>query len=113
MSTKIGQLKPGQRGPHLALKGVILDRIRRDKSILVWTPNDFLDLGTRSAVDKAFQRLALSGDLRRIDRGIYDVPRVNALTGKPSTPDYTAIIDAVTRRSTRAGPSRGITSGAR
>jgi hypothetical protein len=98
MSTKIGQQTPGQRGPHLALKGSILDRIRRDKSILVWTPNDLLDLGTRSAVDKALQRLALSGDLRRIDRGIYDVPRVNALTGKPSTPDYTAIIDAVTRR---------------
>jgi hypothetical protein len=98
MSTKIGQPTPGQRGPHLALKGSILDRIRRDKSILVWTPNDLLDLGTRSAVDKALQRLALSGDLRRIDRGIYDVPRVNALTGKPSTPDYTAIIDAVTRR---------------
>ena len=98
MSTKIGQPTPGQRGPLLALKGTILDRIRRDKSILVWTPNDLLDLGTRSAVDKALQRLALSGDLRRIDRGIYDVPRVNALTGKPSTPDYTAIIDAVTRR---------------
>ena len=98
MSTKIGQPTPGQRGPHLALKGSILDRIRRDKSILVWTPNDLLDLGTRSAVDKALQRLALSGDLRRIDRGIYDVPRVNALTGKPSTPNYTAIIDAVTRR---------------
>src|SRR5580700_2576695 len=98
MSTKIGQPMPGQRAPNLDLKGAILDRIRRNKSILVWTPNDLLDLGTRSAVDKALQRLALSGDLRRIDRGIYDVPRVNALTGKPSTPNYTAIIDAVTRR---------------
>ena len=98
MYTKIGQPTPGQRGPSLDLKGAILDRIRRDKSILVWTPNDFLDLGTRSAVDKALQRLALSSDLRRIDRGIYDVPRVNALTGKPSTPNYTAIIDAVSRR---------------
>jgi hypothetical protein len=98
MSTKIGQSMPGQRAPNLDLKGAILDRIRRNKSILVWTPNDLLDLGTRSAVDKALQRLALSGDLRRIDRGIYDVPRVNALTGKPSTPNYTAIIDAVTRR---------------
>ena len=98
MSTKIGQPIPGQRAPNLDLKGAILDRIRHNKSIMVWTPNDLLDLGTRSAVDKALQRLALSGDLRRIDRGIYDVPRVNALTGKPSTPDYTAIIDAVTRR---------------
>ena len=97
MYTQIGQ-PTGQRGPSLDLKGAILDRTRRDKSILVWTPNDFLDLGTRSAVDNALQRLALSSDLRRIDRGIYDVPRVNALTGKPSTPNYTAIIDAVTRR---------------
>ena len=86
------------RGSKLDVRGAILDRIRPDKSILVWTPNDFLDLGTRSAVDKALQRLALSGDLRRIDRGIYDVPRVNALTGQPSTPNYSSIIGAVTRR---------------
>ncbi|SRR6266481_8831995 len=30
--------------------------------------------------------------------GLYDVPRVNSLTGKPSSPGYTAIIDAVARR---------------
>jgi len=98
MSTKIRQPKSVRRGPNLDLKRAILDRIQRDKSIQAWTPNDFLDLGTRSAVDKAIQRLALSGDLRRIDRGLYDLPRVNALTGKPSTADYIAIIDAVIRR---------------
>ena len=87
-----------RRGPNLDLKRAILDRIRRDKTILVWTPNDLLDLGARSAIDKALQHLTLSGDLRRIDRGLYDVPRVNTLTGKPRTPNYTAIIDAVTRR---------------
>ena len=98
MSTKIGQTTPPRRGPNLDLKRAILDRIRRDKSIEVWTPNDFVDFGARPAIDKALQRLALSGDLRRIDRGLYDLPRVNTLTGKPSTADYTAIIDAVTRR---------------
>lgn len=98
MSTNIGQITWPRRGPKLDLKRAILDRIQRDKYILVWTPNDFLDLGARSAVDKALQRLALSSDLRRIDRGLYDLPRVNTLTSKPSTPDYTAIIDAVTRR---------------
>lgn len=98
MSTKIGQTTSLRRGPGLDLKRAILDQIRSDKSILVWAPNDFLDFGARAAVDKALQRLALSGDLRRIDRGLYDLPRVNTLTGKPSTPDYTAIIDAVTRR---------------
>lgn len=98
MQTKIGQSMQGHRGSKLDVRGAILDRIRPDKSFLVWTPNDFLDLGTRSAVDKALQRLALSGDLRRIDRGICDVPRVNALTGQPSTPNYSSIIGAVTRR---------------
>jgi hypothetical protein len=98
MLTKIGQTTPPRRGPNLDLKRAILGRIRRDKSIQVWTPNDFLDLGNRSAIDKALQRLALSGDLRRIDRGLYDLPHVNALTGKKNTPDYTAIIDAITRR---------------
>jgi hypothetical protein len=98
MSTKIGQTTRPRRGPNLDLKRAILDRIRRDKSILIWTPNDFVYLGARSAVDKALQRLALSGDLRRIDRGLYDIPRLNTLTGKASVADYTSIIDAVTRR---------------
>jgi len=98
MSTNIGQRTRARRGANLDLKRAILDRIRRDKLIQVWSPNDFLDLGARSAVDKALQRLTDSGTLRRIDRGLYDLPRVNALTGKPTTPNYAAIIDAVTRR---------------
>jgi hypothetical protein len=72
--------------------------MKRDKSIRVWTPNDFLDLGSRESIDKALQRLALSSEIRRIDRGLYDIPRINSLTGKPSNPDYTAVIDAVARR---------------
>jgi hypothetical protein len=64
----------------------------------VWTPNDFLDLGSRAGVDKALQRLAAGNEIRRIDRGLYDLPRVNRLTGKPTNPDYAAVIDAVARR---------------
>jgi hypothetical protein len=98
MSTNIGQKTRARRGANLDLKRAILDRIRRDKLILVWSPNDFLDLGARSAVDKALQRLTDSGTLRRIDRGLYDLPRVNALTGKATSPNYAAIIVAVTGR---------------
>ncbi len=110
MTTNIGQTKTAGRGPNLDLKRAVLDRITRNKSIRVWTPNDFLGLGTRSAIDKALQRLALSGDIRRIDRGLYDIPRINSLTGKPSTPDYTAIIDAVTRREKARFLPDGITA---
>src|SRR6266446_3712509 len=64
----------------------------------VWTASDFVGFGSRSAVDKALQRLAASGELRRIDRGLYDRPGRNELTGKPTVPDYRAVIQAVARR---------------
>ena len=110
MHTNIGQATLTKSGPNFDLKRAILDRIRRGKSIRVWTPNDFLDLGSRSAIDKTVQRLARSGDIRRIDRGLYDVPHVNSLTGKPSTPDYSAIIDAVARREKARFLPDGITA---
>ena len=64
----------------------------------VWTPGDFADLGGRAVIDKTLQRLTAAGDLRRIDRGLYDRPRKNQLTGHPTVPDYRAVIRAVTRR---------------
>jgi hypothetical protein len=64
----------------------------------VWTPRNFVDLGNRAAVDKTLQRLAILGELRRIDRGLYDQPRKNKLTGRPTVPDYRAVIRAVARR---------------
>ena len=41
----------------------------------VFTPNDFLDLGGRDAVDKALSRLAAGGTIRRLARGLYEYPR--------------------------------------
>lgn len=81
-----------------SLKIQILDRIAGDRKRTVWTASDFVDLGTRDAVDKALQRLVAAGDLRRIDRGLYDRPRYNRLTKKSSPPDPRAVVDAVARR---------------
>ena len=69
-----------------------------DQAGEVWTPSDFADLASRDAVDKSLQRLAAAGELRRIDRGLYDRPGVNSLTGRPTVPDYRAVIRAVARR---------------
>ncbi len=85
------------RGPALDLRNRILDRIQ-SRAGHVWTPVDFLDLGPRAAVDKTLQRLVRTKALTRVDRGLYHLPRVNALTSKPSVPDHSAIIDAVARR---------------
>jgi hypothetical protein len=79
------------------LKAQILDQVNATPD-WVWTPNDFIRFGSRSAIDKALQRLAASGELRRIDRGLYDRPKKNDLTGKLTVPDYRAVIQAVARR---------------
>ena len=73
-------------------------RIEAADPATVWTPVDFLDLGTRDAVDKTLQRLAHAGTLRRIDRGLYDRPAISSLTKAPRTPDYRMVLDALARR---------------
>lgn len=82
---------------NVGLRSLILARIDTNPSE-AWTPSDFVDLGNRAAVDKTLQRLSTVGDLRRIDHGLYDRPRRNNLTGRFTTPDYRAVIRAITRR---------------
>src|SRR5438445_410101 len=86
------------RGPRLDLRTAILDRMSAQSFVGVWTPVNFLDLGSREAVDQALHRLTASKDLRRIARGLYDQPRMNRLTGKPTYPDYHQVVDALARR---------------
>lgn len=65
---------------------------------LVWVPIDFASFGSRDAIDKTLQRMALAGELRRIDRGLYDQPELNRLTKRPTSPDYRAMVEAIARR---------------
>ena len=85
------------RHPNLDLRSRLLARISEQPNE-VWTPSDFAGLASRDAIDKSLQRLAATGELRRIDRGLYDQPSVNNLTGRPTVPDYRAIIRAIARR---------------
>ena len=85
------------RGASLDLKQRILDRVGAPGAG-VWTAVDFLDLGGRAAVDKALQRLVADGDLRRIDRGLYDRPALNKLTKAPAAPSTQGVVDAIARR---------------
>lgn len=69
----------------------IIGRIRRKKPAWVFTPRDFLDVGTRATVDQVLSRLTKQGMIRRLDRGIYDYPKQSKLLGTLSpTPDRIA-----------------------
>lgn len=82
----------------LSLSRAIKHRMVIDDSVEIWTPVDFRDLGLRNAIDQALYRLVRSKEIRRITRGLYDVPIINKLTGKMGTPDYRKVIEALTRR---------------
>ncbi|MFN2493162.1 MAG: DUF6088 family protein [Pyrinomonadaceae bacterium] len=60
----------------------------------VFTPNDFLDLGGRDAVDKALSRLAKRGEVRRLARGLYEYPREHPELGTLS-PDIEKVAKAL------------------
>lgn len=81
----------------MILKEPLLKRINQSPH-KIWMPMDFYDLGNRGIIDKTLQRLTHNHELRRIDRGFYDKPKINKLTGKTDAPDYQAVIDAVARR---------------
>jgi hypothetical protein len=83
---------------NISLKSRVYGRICAGTPTAVWTIGDFIDFGPRDAVSKALQRLEVAGDVRRIDPGLYDRPRINRLTGKPEAIDYRAVIDAIARR---------------
>ena len=91
------------------LRSRLLARVT-DSPDEVWTPGDFADLGGRAAVDKTLQRLTAAGHLRRIDRGLYDRPSKNDLTGRQTVPDYRAVIRAVTRRDQARAVIDGMTA---
>jgi hypothetical protein len=77
----------------------ILKRIRvHGRGKWVCTPKDFLDLGSRAAVDQALSRLVKSGLLRRISRGLYDFPRMSQVLNRPAPPNVDAAINALARR---------------
>ena len=71
-------------------------RTRAGKGRRVFVPRDFLDLGSRDAVDQALSRLARAGTIRRLRRGVYDYPKTHPRLG-PLTPSAHEIASAIAR----------------
>lgn len=76
----------------------IIRRIRVKRRGWVFTPKDFLDVGTRAAVDQVLSRLVKQGMIRRLDRGVYDYPKLHPSLGMLS-PDTDSLAQAVAAKS--------------
>lgn len=59
----------------------IVYRIRGKGRGWLFSAKDFLDFGTRCAVDKSLSRLADDGIIRRLRRGLYDFPKISPKLG--------------------------------
>ncbi|HKI37741.1 MAG TPA: DUF6088 family protein [Gemmataceae bacterium] len=93
----------------LAVQGQILDRIRSTGRGKVFTSKDFLDLGSREAIDQALSRLARAGEIQRLGRGLYHVPQWNERLGIPLSPDADEIAEALARQTgSRIAPSGAV-----
>lgn len=85
-------------GKHVqSIDSQILQRAKAGKDGWVFTARDFLDLGSRDAVDTALSRQSRTGVIRKIARGLYEIPRQDAQLGQLA-PSVDAIAKAIQDR---------------
>ena len=82
-----------------ALSAQLLTRAKSAPSQRVWTTADFLDLGSRAAVDQALSRLVRQGALARPARGLFAVRRKSERLGIDLPAKLEEVVDALARRS--------------
>jgi hypothetical protein len=74
-----------------SIDSTILSRMQAAAPDQVFTPRQFLDLGSRDAVDKALSRHCKAGTLHKLTRGLYHLPRAHPRFGPlPASTDAIA-----------------------
>ena len=63
-----------------------------------FTANDFTHEFKRATVDGALHRLAASGTIRRVQRGVYDYPGYSDFLKQDLGPDFDQVAQAIARR---------------
>lgn len=80
------------------MRDQIVARIERLGEGKAFSAKDFLDIASRTMIDVTLAGLTLDGKIRRVRRGLYDMPRVNAALGGELSPDIDEAARAIARR---------------
>ncbi len=80
------------------MKKKILDRIRRFEPGRAFMAKDFLDIASRGTIDVTLSALIQDHTIRRVRRGLYDIPKVNPDLGGTLSPDIDQAARALARR---------------
>jgi hypothetical protein len=84
--------------PNQSIENKALNRIRGNGRGWAFSARDFADLGSRPTVDSAFHRLERKGSIRRVIRGVYDLPRFSELLSTGLSPDLDQVAQALARK---------------
>jgi Family of unknown function (DUF6088) len=80
------------------MRDQIVARIERFGEGKAFSAKDFLDIASRTTIDVTLASLTKDGKIRRIRRGLYDMPRINEALGGKLSPDIDEAARAIARR---------------
>ena len=75
----------------------IFNKMKQNRRGKIYFTNDFAALGNYKACSKALERLVNQGEIMRVCRGIYAIPKTSEFFGKV-TPSIDEIINAIVKR---------------
>jgi len=81
-----------------SIDSAMLRSMRAASRPSVFTARRFADFGSPEAVRKALSRLGKAGKIRRIRRGLYDLPQAHPITGQ-TAPHVQAVVAALMENS--------------
>jgi len=87
---------PMGRHAH-SIDSQVLRRFTSSRGRRVFTAGDFLDLGSRNTVDATLSRQARTGKIRKLARGLYDLPKRDPRIG-PLMPSVELVAKALRGR---------------
>jgi hypothetical protein len=82
----------------LTMRNQIVARIDRFVDGKAFFAKDFLDIASRTTIDVTLANLTQTGKIRRIRRGLYDMPKVNPALGGKLSPNIDEAARAIARR---------------
>ncbi|MFI3243628.1 MAG: DUF6088 family protein [Akkermansia sp.] len=82
----------------ISIKSQILLRIKQGKNGWAFSAADFAGDFSRREIDESFSALAAEGVIRRVMRGIYDVPRYSSLLRRETAPSMSQVAKALARK---------------
>lgn len=80
------------------LRESIEHRLKEHGRGYAFTRKDLLDLANSGTLGRVLARLVDDGTIRRIDRGLFDYPRVNKKLGGQLSPDIDQVAQALARK---------------